>query len=226
MLTRFHLILFLLVVLCSGVRAAPVDLSTPSNRFDCVTEQGYVHYWRNVVEVEFGKDLNLPLRFKFASENQSSSPYLGKGWTCPLFESNVVATDSYTFRVTLLCGKTMYMHRKAKSDVTFFSADNEWKGQTAGNEFLVSRADGWKLRFIDGHLATRFAYLDDHLSRNDYLLESGFSVADAYLFNILTWSHRVNVDLSAYPAIRRFMARMGERPTIRASLEAEGVMLG
>ncbi len=94
------------------------------------------------------------------------------------------------------------------------------------NLFYPHLDDASKLRFIEGNLAIRFAYLDDHLSRNDYLLESGFSVADAYLFNILTWSHRVNVDLSAYPAIRRFMARMGERPTVRASLEAEGVMLG
>jgi glutathione S-transferase len=79
-----------------------------------------------------------------------------------------------------------------------------------------------KARFIEGNLSTRFAYLDDHLSRRQYLLESGFSVADAYLYNILSWSPRVNVDLSAYPAIRAFMARMGDRPTVRASLEAEG----
>jgi glutathione S-transferase len=85
--------------------------------------------------------------------------------------------------------------------------------------------DASKTRFIDGNLSTRFAYLDDHLSEKDYLLGAEFSVADAYLYNILTWSHRVNVDLSAYAAIQRFMARVGQRPSVQASLEAEGVSL-
>jgi glutathione S-transferase len=83
--------------------------------------------------------------------------------------------------------------------------------------------DASKTRFIDGNLSTRFAYLDDHLSHNDYLLGTDFSVADAYLYNILTWSHRVKVDLSAYAAIQRFMLRMGQRPSVQASLEAEGI---
>jgi glutathione S-transferase len=85
--------------------------------------------------------------------------------------------------------------------------------------------DASKTRFIDGNLSTRFEYLDDHLSRNDYLLGAEFSVADAYLYNILTWSHRVNVDLSAYASVQRFMARMAQRPSVRASLEAEGISL-
>lgn len=93
------------------------------------------------------------------------------------------------------------------------------------NLFYPYLDDASKARFIAGNLATRFDFLDDHLSRNDYLLQNGFSIADAYLYNILTWSPRVNVDLSAYAAIPKFMARMGERPTVRASLEAEGIML-
>lgn len=85
--------------------------------------------------------------------------------------------------------------------------------------------DASKTRFIDGNLSTRFSYLDEHLSENDYLLGADFSVADAYLFNILTWSPRVNVDLAAYAAILRFMSRMAQRPTVQASLEAEGLSL-
>jgi len=90
------------------------------------------------------------------------------------------------------------------------------------NLFYPHLDEASKARFIEGNLRIRFAYVDDHLSRSDYLLESGFSVADAYLYNILTWSPRVNVDLSPYAAIQRFMMRMGDRPTVRASLEAEG----
>ncbi|NLS01558.1 glutathione transferase GstA [Rhizobium sp. P38BS-XIX] len=85
--------------------------------------------------------------------------------------------------------------------------------------------DASKARFIEGNLSTRFEYLDGHLSGSDYLLETGFSVADAYLYNVLTWSPRVNIDLSPYAAIQRFMMRMGKRPSVLASLEAEGISL-
>ncbi|MGV3553283.1 glutathione binding-like protein [Rhizobium sp.] len=84
---------------------------------------------------------------------------------------------------------------------------------------------GSKNRYIEGYLGPRFAYLDEHLSRNDHLLESGFSVADAFLFNILSWSPRVRVDPSGFTSIQRFIARMFQRPSVQASLEAEGILL-
>jgi glutathione S-transferase len=33
----------------------------------------------------------------------------------------------------------------------------------------------------------------------------------------------VNVDLSVYAGIKRFVVRMGQRPSVRASIEAEGI---
>ncbi|WP_159952979.1 glutathione transferase GstA [Rhizobium sp. 18065] len=84
---------------------------------------------------------------------------------------------------------------------------------------------GSKARYIEGYLGPRFAYLDEHLSKNDYLLESGFSVADAFLFNILSWSPRVRVDPSGFTSIQRFIVRMLQRPSVQASLKAEGISL-
>jgi glutathione S-transferase len=82
-----------------------------------------------------------------------------------------------------------------------------------------------KARFIRGNISTRLTYLDNHLSSNDYLMGTDFSVADAYLLNVLSWSHRVKVDLSAYASILRFIARMRQRHSVQASLEAEGISL-
>jgi len=82
-----------------------------------------------------------------------------------------------------------------------------------------------KIRYIQGYLAPRFGYLDEHLSKNEYLLESGFSVADAFLFNILSWSPRVRVDPSGFTSIQRFIVQMSQRPTVQASLKAEGISL-
>lgn len=78
-----------------------------------------------------------------------------------------------------------------------------------------------KKRFADGNLTSKFVYIDEHLSTHDYVLGADFSVADAYLYNVLSWPPRVNIDLSGYAAIQRFMVRMGQRASVRAALEAE-----
>lgn len=80
-----------------------------------------------------------------------------------------------------------------------------------------------KTAFADGNLASRFRLIDDHLSRNDYLLGAEFSVADGYLYNVLTWPRRVNIDITNYASIQAFMARMERRESVRASLAAEGL---
>ncbi|CAN7443755.1 glutathione transferase GstA [Polaromonas sp. LjRoot131] len=80
-----------------------------------------------------------------------------------------------------------------------------------------------KKRFADGNLTSKFEYIDGHLSTNDYVLGAKFSVADAYLYNVLSWPPRVNIDISGYASIRKFMNRMEQRTSVRESLEAEGL---
>lgn len=82
-----------------------------------------------------------------------------------------------------------------------------------------------KTAFADGNLGPRLAYVDQHLARNDYLLGTAFSAADAYLYNVLTWPHRVDIDISGYAAIQAFLARMESRPSVRAARAAEGLPL-
>lgn len=80
-----------------------------------------------------------------------------------------------------------------------------------------------KKRFADGNLRSKFNYIDEHLSRNDHVLGEQFSVADAYLYNVLSWPARVGIDMTGYSSIQEFMARMERRPSVRAALEAEGL---
>ncbi|MFJ3485080.1 glutathione transferase GstA [Pseudomonas sp. NPDC090202] len=81
-----------------------------------------------------------------------------------------------------------------------------------------------KARFAEGNLAKVFANVDAHLSTNDYVLGEQFCLADAYLYNVLTWPARVNIDISTYAAIQRFLARMEARPAVRAARAAEGLV--
>ncbi|WP_326541889.1 glutathione transferase GstA [Pseudorhodoferax sp.] len=79
-----------------------------------------------------------------------------------------------------------------------------------------------KKRFAEGNLAEKFAYIDAHLARNDYVLGERFSAADGYLYNVLRWPPRVQINVSGHAAMQAFMARMEQRPSVQAALQAEG----
>ncbi|HYD96312.1 MAG TPA: glutathione transferase GstA [Noviherbaspirillum sp.] len=73
-------------------------------------------------------------------------------------------------------------------------------------------------------LAQRFDYVEQHLARHDWLLDGGFSVADAYLFVTTGWSGFVGIDLKKWPAIMAFRERVQARPAVRDALRAEGLL--
>lgn len=70
-------------------------------------------------------------------------------------------------------------------------------------------------------LAARIGVVDAHLATNAYLMGSAFSVADAYMFTCLGWSKWTNVDLSGFPNVTAYLARIAERPAVQAALAAE-----
>lgn len=75
-----------------------------------------------------------------------------------------------------------------------------------------------------GKLAERLAFVDRHLAANGpYLMGESFTVADAYLFTVASWSKLVNVDLSDFPAVRAHLERVGARPAVREAMQAEGL---
>lgn len=68
--------------------------------------------------------------------------------------------------------------------------------------------------------AERLAYLNDHLTGRDWLLDD-FSVADAYLCAVLNWNQAVKLDFSAYPAIQAYQARLMTRPSVQKAVGEE-----
>lgn len=69
----------------------------------------------------------------------------------------------------------------------------------------------------------RLAHLDKHLASHEYLMGKTFSAADAYCFNILSWSGHRKVDLSKYKNIEAYQARIAARPSVQNTLKAEGL---
>lgn len=71
-------------------------------------------------------------------------------------------------------------------------------------------------------LAGRFKWLDKELGTREYLTGK-FSVADAYLFTLLNWTKPTKIDLSPYPNLSAYHARVGARPKVKEALQAEGL---
>ncbi|MDF3933189.1 glutathione transferase GstA [Pseudomonas citronellolis] len=77
-----------------------------------------------------------------------------------------------------------------------------------------------KARFRD-KVRRRLEQTAPALERAPYLLGETFGVADAYLFTVLGWAGRLGIDLAAWPALQRFLERVGRRDSVRAALRAE-----
>jgi glutathione S-transferase len=73
-------------------------------------------------------------------------------------------------------------------------------------------------------LRKRFAFLEKHFATQDYLGGKDFSLADSYLFTVLSWADHLKVDLSPFPALLRFVARVAARPKVQEALAAEGLL--
>lgn len=73
-------------------------------------------------------------------------------------------------------------------------------------------------------IAQRLETVERRLAQHEYLLDSGFSVADAYLFVVTGWSGFVGVDLTPFPHLLAFRERIAARPAVQAAMRAEGLL--
>lgn len=73
-------------------------------------------------------------------------------------------------------------------------------------------------------LAKKFDYLQQRLGDGPYLTGDTFTIVDAYAFVILNWTGKHNIDLSRWPGLTAFVARVADRPAVREVLEVEGLV--
>jgi glutathione S-transferase len=73
-------------------------------------------------------------------------------------------------------------------------------------------------------LATRFDMIEAKLAKQPYLTGQNFTVADGYAFTILNWSNFQKMDMSKWPNIQAYMARVAARPKVQEALKAEGLV--
>jgi glutathione S-transferase len=74
------------------------------------------------------------------------------------------------------------------------------------------------------NIAKRYDWLDQQLAGRQFLTGDKFTIADAYLFTVLRWSPRVEIDLGRWPNLKAYVDRVAARPKVREALQAEGLI--
>jgi len=144
-----HLITLLLLPVLA--HAAPVDLSPPSNTLGSADRRGHLQFTVALQSADFGDGAKIPVHFTFNSGNQATSRYGWDNWTVGILEASVTDTKPGEKQVTLLCSKKLYFLEQ--QDGTWKSRDGAWTGEISGNDFTISRWDGWELKFTHGQVA-------------------------------------------------------------------------
>jgi glutathione S-transferase len=61
------------------------------------------------------------------------------------------------------------------------------------------------------NLLNRLQWLDEQLAGRDFLIGSAFTVADAYCYTIVMWTRLHDIDLSPWPHLKAYLARIAAR---------------
>lgn len=75
-----------------------------------------------------------------------------------------------------------------------------------------------------GKIAERLVYINGLLVDRGFLMGETFTVADCYLFVMLRWCDRFEIDRQDWPNLEQYYLSVLERPTVQAALAAEGLL--
>lgn len=95
--------------------------------------------------------------------------------------------------------------------------------KTFGPIFRPTTPDAYKA-ISKENLGKRFDWLDKELAGRQYLMGEKFTVADAYLFTVLRWTSRVEIDLGKWPNLKAYAERIASRPKVQEAMKVEGLI--
>jgi len=70
----------------------------------------------------------------------------------------------------------------------------------------------------------RCDFLVQQLGGKPLLTGDKFTIADAYLFTILGWANLFKLDMSKWPALQSYAARIAARPAVKEAMKTEGLL--
>ncbi len=73
-------------------------------------------------------------------------------------------------------------------------------------------------------LAKKFEYAERKLGAGPFVMGEQLTIADPYLFVMLSWTGHHGIDLGRWPGLAAFAERMRQRPAVDIVLRAEGLV--
>lgn len=70
-------------------------------------------------------------------------------------------------------------------------------------------------------LNKHYAWIDQQLDGQNYLMGSNFTIADIYLFVVTRWADFIGLDLEHFIHLTAFMQRIAHRQTVQVAIAAE-----
>ncbi|EJF90302.1 glutathione transferase GstA [Bartonella tamiae] len=64
-------------------------------------------------------------------------------------------------------------------------------------------------------LLKRFDFVEKQLEQSDFIASENFTIADAYLFTVLTWCPIVKIDYSDKPMLVKYFNKLSERESVK-----------
>lgn len=79
-------------------------------------------------------------------------------------------------------------------------------------------------QYARDYVVRRLDYQQGVIGSGEFWIGNRFTIADAYLFTVLSWCGEVGLDLSRWPALARYESRLRTRSAVLAALRAEGLV--
>lgn len=76
---------------------------------------------------------------------------------------------------------------------------------------------------VRARIGSRLDWVQTQLGSHPFLMGEVFTVADGYLFVILSWTRYTGMDLGKWPVLASYVERIAARPSVQAALKAEGL---
>lgn len=86
-----------------------------------------------------------------------------------------------------------------------------------GGLFTPSLSEPVK-EFIKGNGEKKLQYLENNvIGDKNFLVGNSFSIADSYLYIILSWTQDVGIDLATYPKLNNYFKSIAELENVKAA---------
>ncbi len=72
--------------------------------------------------------------------------------------------------------------------------------------------------YIKSRAAVKLAYLENTLiGNNNFVVGDSFTIADSYLYIVLSWTGYVGIDLTPFPKVKAYFERIGGLENVKAA---------